>query len=245
MFYDRPLKRWVPNGPPALSAYGLSYAFVVGDTKSSQLHLLDLASNQDVVMAEGGPWRVVGDAPDAIYVMRIEYTPPSPAYGVLGIGRGLWKVPTKGVHLTSDTRDWGFVSGGYAWGGGSTADVAGGPNDIVRFDVQTMRTQTWFAPGKRSRVLAIDSSGVPLIMSEAESNELWRVPAPDAAVKVWSAPWKETGPYAPVAVDGSLVWLSSRSMAREWSIYKYSADKGLELMATFSDHPESVGGPCA
>jgi hypothetical protein len=93
MFYDRPLKRWVPNGPPALSAYGLSYAFVVGDTKSSQLHLLDLASNQDVVMAEGGPWRVVGDAPDAIYVMRIEYTPPSPAYGVLGIGRGLWKVP--------------------------------------------------------------------------------------------------------------------------------------------------------
>jgi hypothetical protein len=248
MFYDRPLKRWVPWGPQALSADGLKYAYVDGDSKSSRLHVVDLRSQLDVVVAEGGPWRVVGVQQDSVYVMRVEYLPESLAYGVMQVGRGLWKVPMNGGapdQLTSDGRNWALVSGGFVWGDGSTFDIAGGPNDIVRVDVQTKRLTTWFAPGKRSRLLAIDAGGVPLIMSESDTNELWRVPAQDRAVKVWSAGANEMGPYYPVAVDREAVWFSSQSMSREWGLYKYSAPKGVELVARFTDHPVTVAGPCA
>src|ERR1700730_6722679 len=122
MFYDKPLKRWVPWGPPALSADGSSYAYVDGDRTSSKVHLVDVATNADVVLAARGPWRLVGLEPDAVYVMGIKYLPFSEAYGVLAVGQGLWKVPLHGnpTQLTSsDGRKWSFIGGGGAWGDGS------------------------------------------------------------------------------------------------------------------------------
>jgi hypothetical protein len=246
-FYDRQLARWVPWGPPALAGDGLSYAFVDGDNKSSRLHLVDLRTSGDVVLAQGGPWRVVGVQPDAVYVMLIEYLPESPAYGVIAAGRGLWKAPIKGgapVRLTSDEREW-VVEGGAAWGGGSTVNVAGGPNDIVRLDLRTNQLTTWFAPGKRSHLLAVDSGGAPLIMSEAADQELWRVPAPDGGVQIWAAPIDGPKPSYPVVVDGAVVWFSSANLAPTWSIFRYSWPRGLELVANFTDYPVSVAGPCA
>lgn len=248
MFYDRPLKRWLLWSPPAVSEDGLTYAYIDGDKTSSRLHLVDLKTNKDRVLAEGGPWRLVGLLPDAVYVMSIEYLPDSPAFGVMVKGRGLWKVPLEGgaaVQLTNDTRGWVYVSTGAAWASSGTLDVAGGPSDVFRLDLQTREVTTWFARGTRSRLLAVDASGVPLIMNETDLNELWRVPSPSAGVKVWSAAPKAMGPYAPVAVDGSVVWFSSRSTAREWGIYRYSAEKGVESMASFTDRPVSVAGPCA
>ncbi len=56
-FYDRPLARWVPWGPPNLSDDGLLYAYVEGDQTSSRIHLVDLRTNADTVLAAGGPWR--------------------------------------------------------------------------------------------------------------------------------------------------------------------------------------------
>ena len=247
VFYDRPLARWVPWGPAALSADGSSYAYADGDRVSSRVHLVDLRTNRDIVLADGGPWGVVGLQPDAVYMMRLEYLPESPAFGVIAAGRGLWKVPLKGgvpVKLTSDTREW-MISAGVAWGGGSTLNIAGGPNDIVRMDLQTMQVTTWFAPGKRSHVLAVDARGVPLIMSEAADQELWRVPAPGGGAKIWSGPTDGPRPYYPVAVDGGVIWFSSANSTPSWSIFRYSAARGLELVANFSDHPVSVAGPCA
>ncbi len=248
MYYDRPLARWVPWGPPALSDDGSTYAYVDGDSSSSRVHLVDVRTRRDIVLAEGGPWRVVGLQPDAVYVMLIEYLPNSEAYGAMSVGRGLWKVPLKGgvpAQLTSDSRNWPFVAAGAAWGDGSTFDVAGGPNDVVRLDLRTLKLTTWFAPGARSYVIAIDAGGMPLIMSEAADEELWRVPAPGHAVKVWSGPTDGPRPFSPVAVDGGVIWFSSANMTPSWSIYRYSGSRGMELVANFSDHPVSVAGPCA
>lgn len=247
MFYDRPLARWVPSGPPALAADGRSYAFADGDSKSSRVHLVDLLSNSEVVLAQGGPWRVVGLQPDGVYVMLLEYLPPSPAFGQIVAGRGLWKVPRTGgapVRLTTDSREW-LVEGGAAWGAGSTVDVAGGPNDIVRLDLGTNELTTWFAPGQRSHVLAVDASGVPLIMTEAADEEIWRVPAPGGGVKVWSGSTDGPRPSYPVAVDGGVVWMSSGNFTHSWSIFRYSGDRGLELAANFTDRPVTVAGSCA
>jgi hypothetical protein len=247
MYYEKQLARWVPWGPPALSNDGGSYAYVDGVQNSSQVHLVDVATKRDTVLTEGGPWRLVGLAPDAVYLMRIEFLPPSLAYGVIVAGRGLWKLPRIGgvaEQLTNDSRDW-TLGAGAAWGGGSTVDVAGGPNDIVRLDLNTRQSTIWFAPGMRSRVMAVDAGGVPLIMSEAADEELWRVPAADGAVKVWSGSTDGPRPYFPVAVDGGSVWFSSDNTTRTWSIFRYTTAAGLELMANFSDHPVTIAGPCA
>lgn len=247
MYYDKPLKRWVPWGPPALSSDGKAYAYVDGVQNSSRVHLVDVATKRDVVLEDGGAWRLVGLAPDAVYLTKIEFLPYSEAYGVLVLGHGLWRLPLAGgvpEQLTSDNRNW-TLGPGAAWGDGSTVNIAGGPNDVVRFDLSTKQSTTWFPNGMRAYVLAIDSAGTPLIFTDAGDEELWRVPAPPAAVKVWSGPTDGDRPYSPVAVDGGTVWFSSANYTRTWSIYRYTAKARVELMAHFTDHPVSVAGPCA
>jgi hypothetical protein len=248
LYYNRTLARWVEWAPAVQSDDGSSYAYVDGDRSSSRLHIVDLRANKDRVLAEGGPWNVIGLQPDAVYVTRVEYLPDSPAFGVLVKPLGLSKVPLAGggeVQLTDDTRAWVYVSQGAAWALSRSLNIAGAPSDVLRLDLQTKQVTTWFAPGKRTAVLAIDSSGVPLIMSEADTYDLWRVPAPNRAVKVWSAADNSMGPYDPAAVDGSVIWFSSHSMARESGIYRYSPEKGIELVANFKDRLVWVAGPCA
>jgi hypothetical protein len=178
--------------------------------------------------------------------MKIEFLPDSPAYGVLVLGHGLWRLPLTGgapEQLTSDNRNW-TLGLGAAWGGGSTVDVAGGPNDVIRFDLKTRQSTVWFAPGKRSFVLGTDDLGTPLIMSEAEDEELWMVPTPDTRAEIWSGPTNGPRPWAPVAFDGGTIWFSSANMTRTWTIFRYTGT-GLEVVADFSDHPVTVAGPCA
>ena len=247
-YYNRALTRWVAWDPSVQSDDGSSYAYVDGDKSSSRLHVVDVRANNDRVLAEGGPWSVIGLQPDAVYVTRVEYLPESQAFGVLVKPLGLWRVPLMGggaVQLTDDTMAWVYASQGAAWALSRSLNIAGAPTDVLRLDLKTKQVTTWFAPGKRTAVLAIDSGGVPLIMSEADSFDLWRVPAPDGAVKVWSAADNEMGPYSPVAVDGRVIWFSSHSMTRESGIYRYSAAKGVELVANFKDRLVWVAGPCA
>ena len=246
MYYDKPLARWVPWGPPALSGDGKTYAYVDGVQNSSRVHLVDIATKRDTLLVDGGAWRLVGLAPDAVYLMQIEFLPASPAFGVLVLGHGLWMVPLEGgapVQLTSDPRSW-TLGPGAAWGAGNTVDVAGGPNDIIRFDLKTRQSAVWFARNTRAFVLGTDDRGTPLIMSEADDVEMWMVPTPDTRAEIWSGPTNGTRPWAPVAFDGGTIWLSSANMTRSWNIFRYTGT-GLEVTATFTDHPVTVAGPCA
>jgi hypothetical protein len=246
MYYDKPLKRWVPWGPPALSSDGRTYAYVDGVQNSSRIHVVDIATKRDSVLVDGGAWSLVGLAPDGVYVMKIEFLPESPAFGVLVLGHGLWMVPLTGgapEQLTSDNRGW-TLGRGAAWGGGNTVNIAGGPNDIIRFDLQTRQSTVWFARHTRAYVLGTDDLGTPLILTEADDEELWMVPTPVTKVEIWSGPTNGPRPWAPVAFDGGTIWLSSANTTRTWNIFRYTGP-GLEVMASFSDHPVSVAGPCA
>ncbi len=245
-FYDRQLQRWVPDGPPGLSPDGLRYAYVEGDRTTSRAHLVDLAAGSDRVVASGGPWRAVGLASDAIYVMRIEYQ-DSVAFGTLQIGRGLWRVPLDGTapsQLTTDARGWDWVSGDGVFGGDITTNIAGAPNDIVRLDMQTRQQTTWFSHNVRSRLIAVDPSGAAFIITDANDEELWRVTRPGTETEIWSGATDGIQPDGPVAVDGSDVWFSSSSVTPGSAIYNYSAQNGLRQAASFNDRTITVAGPC-
>lgn len=249
MFYDRALKRWIGWGPPAMSADGTRYAYVefLSATKTSRVHVVDVRSGTDQVIASGGPWLGVGLDGDAVYVERYEFM-ESVAYGTLEVGKGLWKVPLNGgapAQLTSDSRNWAWVANGYAYGDRSTVDVAGGPNDVARLDLHSGQITTWFNPNMRASVLAVDATGAVLVTTEASDEEIWRVTKPGEAVEVWSGPTDGFRPAPPVAVDGSDVWLSGASFSRAWAIYHYSPQGGMQQAAIFTDRPISVAGPCA
>lgn len=246
LYYDRPLRRWVGGWRPLLSADGLRYAYIDGDTTVSKFHLVDLRSGSDQVVASGGPWLPVGLDPDWFYVMRVEYI-DSPAYGQFPTSKGLWKLPLTGgapVQLTSDSRDWVWVAQGGVFGAGSTYDVAGGPNDIVRLDVKSLQVTTWLDKHARSRFLAVGADGAALVTTEAADFNVWSVTGPGRAVEVWSGSY-DIFPNAPVAVDGSDVWLSSAALTSTWAIYHFSPGTGLKQAALFTDRPVTVAGPCA
>jgi hypothetical protein len=237
----------VPEGPPALSSDGLRYAYVDGDRTTSKVHLVDLKSGTDRVVSTGGPWQLAALAPDFVYATQVEYV-DSAAYGTLAVGKGLWRVALDGTsyaQLTSDARAWSWFADDAVYGGGSTADVAGGPNDIVRYEVPTYRVTTWFSHKVRSRLLAVDGTGAALILTEADHEELWRARSWNDATKVWSGPADAFVPTGPVAVDGSDVWLSSSSLPRSWAIFHFSPGSGLKEVARFTDRPVTVAGPCA
>lgn len=247
VYYDRPLQRWVPGRPPDLSPDGLRYAYVDGDRSASRAHLVDVRAGSDRVVASGGPWREVGLASDAIYVMRVEYQ-ESVAFGTLEIGRGLWRVPFAGstpTQLTTDARGWVWVSGDGVFGGDITANIAGAPNDIVRFDLKTRQQTTWFSHNVRSRVIGVDASGAAFIITDAADEELWRVTKPGSEAEIWSGSTNAIRPDGPIAVDGSQVWLSSSSLAPGSAIYNYSPQNGLHQVGSFNDRTVTVAGPCA
>jgi hypothetical protein len=246
-FYDRALGRWVAVGPPVLSADGLIYAFFDGGTKPGNLELADLKTGAFRLLATGGPWQVVGIGADAVYMMEIEYVQTA-AYGQLGVSRGLWKVQLSGgapTRLSSDSLYWSWVDSRAVYAAGTTTDVAGGPNPVVRFDLSTGQAAKWFDRAARTRLLAVDASGAGFVLTEGADEELWRIPATGEPIKVWSGTTDAIRPWSPVAVDGSDVWFSSSTSVPQWAIYHYSPQHGLQQMALFSDHPITVAGPCA
>jgi len=166
----------------------------------------------------------------------------------LEIDKGLWKMPLDGsqsTQLTTDSRNWAWVSGGGVYGDRFSGDVAGAPNDVVRFDLRTRQLTSWFNPQMRSRLLAVDATGAALVITEGSDDEIWRVKGPGNAVKVWSGPPDGIRPDGSVAVDGTGVWLTGASFAREWAIFHFTPGGGMQQVATFTDRPISVAGPCA
>src|SRR2546421_5535246 len=199
IFYDKQLDQWIPRNSSTLSPDGTSYVYLEGDVNTSRIHLVNIRTKADVVLASGGPWQGVGFDADWFYVMRLEFV-DSAAYGRLGISKGLWKVPLAGgspVQLTSDARGWVAVAHGGVYGAGITGDVAGGPNDVGRLDVKTMQITTWFDKHARSRVLAVEANGAALVMTEAGAEEMWWVTAPGSAGGVWSGPTDAVRPGPP------------------------------------------------
>ena len=97
----------------------------------------------------------------------------------------------------------------------------------------------------RSYLLGFDAGGAPLIARSDADEHLWRVRGPGDAVELWSGPTNGVRPYAPLAADAGTTWFSSNNQTPSWPIFRYTAAAGMKVVASFSDHPVSVAGPCA
>jgi len=258
--YDAPLGRWVVADRRGLAPNGLTYAYVDGDTTMSRVHLVDLLTGIDRVITSGGPWAIVGLRSDDLYLMKLVYGPPSPAFGSVSTPQGLWMMPLTGGaprRLTSDHRSWSAVGTSAAWGSEFNAadpqpyggDGGFAPNQIVRLDLATADVATWlYRPGFGAFVIGLYQSDIPFVAAQNGSvQELWALSSANPTEPLWSGAWGELGPSEPMVADSGIVWLSGFIPEPPYSpaIFRWTDTTGFQMVARFKDLRITVAGPCS
>lgn len=259
VIYDAALGRWINGDSGGLSPDGLSYAFIDGDTNQSRVHITDLRSGADRIVATGGPWAVVGLQPDGVYLEKIVYGPDTAAFGRLTTPVGLWFQAVSGgspEQLTSDGRSWQFVHAGFAWGiefnradphpfGG---DLGYSPNQVVRLNLVDRSLERWlYRPGMAVSLLGVDRTGAPFVDAQNGARvELWRLQSMSVSQALWQGDWGVLAPASPIVSDGDSVWMSSFAPTPPYfpAIYRWTGSSGIHLVAQFNDKRVLVAGPC-
>jgi hypothetical protein len=163
-------KRWVPVARSLVSPNGSYYAYneTSGNPEVDRLHVVDLATSADHVIAQGGVdggYEAFDVEADGIYAGR---APNGPA-----TLPGLWRLdPKTGAATRLDaTQRWQWISGGYAFATvpNSTDPVVvqGGPlpDTLLRLDLRTGAVQEWFRKrGVFPNVIGFDWNGRPLVI---------------------------------------------------------------------------------
>ena len=258
VFYDRAFAKWLPVPRTAVSVDGKRFAYGEGNAYQNtggKLHVVDVATGGDTVIYSAGTvYNVVDFAAEGIYI-----TAAAPE----GYPRGLWlEKPTGGSpQLISAGIVAPVVGAGAAWGVHfNNADPSPGPggiegpfNEVVRIDLSTGSTTTWFyRPGSTNEVLGFDRRG-DLFVSAAfagtssdgsgHSYELWLVASATAASRLYTG----TGSQVSVrlaAVDDHGVWFHAQYAPTSSSTVWLYAGASLQVVATVNVRHLDVAGGC-
>jgi hypothetical protein len=239
--YDRAFSRWLPVARDWVSPDGTHYAF---SDRDGAVHVVDVATGSDrqLVGSTGTldparRWTVLDYENDAVYLGA------SPRQG--GFPSGLWAVDLArgNVRQLSDHGFWQIVNGEAAWGspdmGGAAS--AGAAATLLRVDLKSGATSTWFDAGEGQLVLlGVDTQGPLVMITKAQETEAWLVSAPGSARKVYSGPSQD--------VPGSLR-VSGTGVRDAHGLWLGSPD-GLLLFVQGAEFKRMssaggwVGGPC-
>ncbi len=248
-FYDRAYAKWIHSLRDWVSPDGRQYAYADGDplsgtNVSGNLHVVDVASGADRAIYNSPVVpTVVAFTADGIYFTHD-----------LGEGAetGLWLIAPEGGQptLISSTIFEPLVANGAAWGRAKNpADphpvlggINGGYDTIVRFDLNTGASKTWwYQPGEDIELLDGDYSGNLFASTstfEDGSVSDWWLDSRGAAHRVGSTDLDRLG-----AVDSNGVWFADRSGGPPSSLWLFSNGR-LERIAGFNVATMGVAGGC-
>lgn len=163
-------KRWVQVARSLVAPDGSYYAYneTSGNPEVDRLHVVDLATSADHVIAQGGVdtgYEAFDVEADGIYAGRAPHGPATLP--------GLWRLdPKTGAATRLDaTQRWQWISGGYAYATVPNSTdpfvVQGGPlpDTLLRLDLRTGAVQEWFRKrGVFPNVIGFDWNGRPLVV---------------------------------------------------------------------------------
>jgi hypothetical protein len=170
-YYDAPLGRWLPALGQWISPEGGVYMYL--NFAASELHVVDVATGNDRVLAGGKRLYPLAWLTDHVYVMDFPTGSPVQTYSISVPGGQLTTLTAK---LSSVVP----VGGGGAWitevssnvphATGSNGPVA---NSVSRIDLVSGQKVEWFSAANATVVLlGFTQSGTPLIESTSSSGIL-------------------------------------------------------------------------
>jgi hypothetical protein len=211
-----------PNGPPSPPT---SVAF----------HVINVRTGSDRVVYESGfpYYEVLGYSPPAIFL--------TPACWECGAGGStLWSLDERSGSLrkVSDLSSYWKIAGGKAWGGVTTDSAV--MDRFVSVDMTSGTVITWLRkPGAYLRLLAIDSSGSPLVRvqgSNSAAEAVWHVTQPEKGEEAFRVP---SGGLSGAFTDRNGTWIGGAQLGDGAGIFLYTAS-GLRKMSDFPGVP--LGG---
>ncbi|HKV87625.1 MAG TPA: hypothetical protein VJT78_06475 [Candidatus Dormibacteraeota bacterium] len=250
LFYDRAFSRWLQVGRSQVSPDGRRYAYTEGtitDNKMSKVHVVDIATGADRVIATSRSFDAVVDfGAQGIYLTLAELD----AYAV-----GLWRLDPAGgtPRLISSTILDPSVGGGAAWGlGFNPADptpqhqgaILNSQNRVLRYDLSTGKPTPWFyRSGAWVSVWGFDGAGRPIVGVDLQVAELWVLSSSTRATRIFQSTREFTVPVPDrfAAIDKQGVWLDATVDLGLSSVWLYRAGS-LQNVATFNKWVEVAGG---
>lgn len=235
--YDSVHARWLPVPFFWVSLDGSRYVYPI----ASGIVVVNSADNSFSTLGGGRSWVIL--AVDAQGV-----------YATVQQNAGLWLLPfSGGTQQITASGFWQGVAAGAAYGTSASAVPQGVANPILRLDLKTGTTQTWFTvDGATEQVVGFDGSGSPLIVVNYNPNTpgqntesyLWSVPTLGGGLTIavvygpgrYYQPETFNGYYPPV-VDGHGMWFGSGQ-----GIFLFVPYKAWYLASSFNGTP---AGACA
>jgi hypothetical protein len=215
--WDSAVSRWLPVAPELVAADGRTYVWTDvprSPDGSSQVHLVDVASGRDTVVAKQGNLVAVSYQGEAVYLVKGQR-----GERVFHRTSGLWRLDLKTLavrQIADESAVWGlqeygtYIAPGAAWRTAfdrtdpapqNQSGAAFSMNTLIRLDLETGATATWLTRhGQEVAIVGVDKAGYPLVginygpdrsqfdVSSRQTIELWSLKGPESGTLVYRAP---------------------------------------------------------
>jgi len=245
--YAKAFERWLPVPRDSISPDGHHYAYrdpptTSGQAKLGGVHVVDLATGADHLFRPAAEdWFVLDYETEGVYLAEQPGGPASPL--------GLWLLDPSGNHpfrQIDTSRSWDYISGGAAWGTSETLTPGPGGSRLLRLDLKSGATVSWYKRGDVDFVVTgADSVGHPLLQTKkfAPTNQLLLVTGENSA-SVLQPTAGSTVPglsnYIHPVSDAHGLWLGDTG----GSVSLYTPAAGIQQVAHVGTGDVLIAGGC-
>ena len=194
--YDFAYKKWLPAPSNAVAPDGSRYAYV----SPNSIYVQDVADSTQVELGDGKVWFIVGVEADGVYAGN-----PNIA--------GLWFLPYSGSPRQITTAGyWQAEAAGFAYGTETSAVPQGVSNTILRLNLMTGASESWFTrTGASSQVSGFDRKGNLIVFVfpfSGRGPEVWIANSATTALPIMSPDMGLFANGTPIA-DSHGVWFAA------------------------------------
>lgn len=161
--YDRAYSKWLPVPRQLVSPDGARYVY----TSPDSVFVVNVVGGAKTELGAGSghAWNVFDVDSEGVYANAQQTTSLAPA--------GLWLLPFSGApHQITATGYWQAVGGGAAYGFEAPSVPTGAVQRLLRLDLKTGATSTWFDNLPLGNVLGFDVQGHPILSLQGNPQQV-------------------------------------------------------------------------
>lgn len=226
--YDWALHIWVPVPFELVSPDGSQYVYT---DSQSRIHLVKLVGSSDSIVASGVRWGLYAFKSDGIYAGQRD---PSKQPSLLG----LWRIPSTGGTAQQLVADgsWTLIGADAAWSVWQDGAATTEGTVLVRIDLKTGQSETWYTSPAPFRIVALGPSLMP-VLTETGTSLIRAVTAAGVAQTIF----RPSAASVTVMSDSHGIWVAD---AFSLAIYLWQGTSAQRLGGWASGGLLQFAGPC-